>query len=432
MLGPRHRRVPSHRLTQQQEADRENARTVTQAGAFAFDARLETGISYTVALVDPAMPCTLRNQSGVIAGADAAVELTCTVPALASVVVSGVAPAVTLAPDTTDYVVDLPLQQSAVTLTATVATAGDTLTIAGTDVASGAPSQAFALSLGDNPVDIVVENHVGWQRTYRLKLSAQHDKALAKERDAALFAAIRAKDTEAVRAALAAGANVNARKTVNGHPKLRPLHLVLLVGRLDIAELLLAAGAKIDGTDADECTPLHYACHSFRRPIDAEEVEFLLARGARVDARNAGNISPLFYAIQKGDLVIAERLIAVGADLGVVTTFGTLMSAAAQGHFEPERDSPFTRGEIFDFLRARGLGIEDPMHFDLASKTIVPSRGDSLLHIASRSANLGVVQRLIAAGVALNQPFDGKTPLAAARQKGYTAVADALAAAGAT
>jgi hypothetical protein len=144
--------------------------TVTQAGAFAFDARLESGTSYTVTLVDPAMPCTLRNQTGVIAGADAAVELTCTVPALASVAVSGIAPAVTLAPDRTDYVVELPLLQSAVTLTATVATAGDTLTIAGADVPSSTPSQALALNLGDNDVDIVVENHVGWQRAYRLNL----------------------------------------------------------------------------------------------------------------------------------------------------------------------------------------------------------------------------------------------------------------------
>jgi hypothetical protein len=71
---------------------------------------------------------------------------------------------------TNDYVVDLPLSQPAVTLTATVAVAGDTLTIAGTPVASGTPSAELALSLGDNPVDIVVENALGWQRTYRLTL----------------------------------------------------------------------------------------------------------------------------------------------------------------------------------------------------------------------------------------------------------------------
>jgi hypothetical protein len=89
---------------------------------------------------------------------------------LASVVVSGIAPVVTLAPGTTEYVVELPLSQPAVTLTATVAHAGDTLTIAGTPVASGTPSQEIALDLGDNLVDIVVENDIGEQRTYRLTL----------------------------------------------------------------------------------------------------------------------------------------------------------------------------------------------------------------------------------------------------------------------
>jgi trimeric autotransporter adhesin len=143
---------------------------VTQDGPFAFATRLEDGASYTVLLVNPDVPCTLRDETGVIAGADTAIELTCTGASLASVSVSGVAPAVTLVSGTADYVVELPLLQQSVTLTASVATAGDTLTIAGTPVASGAPSAEFTLSLGDNPVDIVVENDLGWRRTYRLTL----------------------------------------------------------------------------------------------------------------------------------------------------------------------------------------------------------------------------------------------------------------------
>jgi hypothetical protein len=152
-----------------QGADAERL-TVTQDGTFAFASRLEDGASYTVSLVDASLPCTLRDQTGVIAGADAAIELTCTGASLASVVVSGIAPAVTLVPGTTDYVVDVPLSQPAVTLTATVAIPGDTLTIAGAPVASGAPSAEIALRLGDNPVDIVVENGPGWRRAYRFTL----------------------------------------------------------------------------------------------------------------------------------------------------------------------------------------------------------------------------------------------------------------------
>jgi hypothetical protein len=144
---------------------------VTQDGPFSFETRLETGASYTVARVDPNVPCMLRNQTSVIADADTAIELTCTGTSLASLVVSGVAPStVTLVSGTTDYVVDLSLLQQSATLTATVAAGGDTLTIAGVPVASSAPGPEITLGLGDNHVDLVVENEVGWQRTYRLNL----------------------------------------------------------------------------------------------------------------------------------------------------------------------------------------------------------------------------------------------------------------------
>jgi nucleotide-binding universal stress UspA family protein len=124
-----------------------------------------------VVLVDD-VPCTLRNQTDVIASADTAIELNCMSGAsLSSVLVSGVAPPkVTLVPGTTDYVLDLPLLQQSATLTASTATDGDTLSIAGTHVTSGTPGPEIALSLGDNPVDIVVENAHGWKRTYRLTL----------------------------------------------------------------------------------------------------------------------------------------------------------------------------------------------------------------------------------------------------------------------
>jgi cysteine-rich repeat protein len=91
-------------------------------------------------------------------------------PSLASVVVSGIAPAVEILPDTFEYVLDLPLSQQSVTVTATAATLGDTLMIAGVPVASGVPSADIPLSLGDNVVDIVVETPLGVQRTYRLTL----------------------------------------------------------------------------------------------------------------------------------------------------------------------------------------------------------------------------------------------------------------------
>jgi cysteine-rich repeat protein len=91
-------------------------------------------------------------------------------PFLASLFVSGIAPTIEVVPDKFEYVLELPLSQPWVTVTATVATLGDALTIMGMPLSSGAPSTPISLSLGDNVVDIVVESPLGGQRTYYLTL----------------------------------------------------------------------------------------------------------------------------------------------------------------------------------------------------------------------------------------------------------------------
>jgi cysteine-rich repeat protein len=101
---------------------------------------------------------------------DAAGETCDQIPFLAELVVSGFAPTIALRPDEFEYEIDLPLSQSSAMVTVTVATPGDTVSIAGTPVGSGVPSTPLLLDLGGNVVDIVVENSLGGQRTYRLLL----------------------------------------------------------------------------------------------------------------------------------------------------------------------------------------------------------------------------------------------------------------------
>jgi hypothetical protein len=119
---------------------------VTQDGPFAFEWRLEVGASYDVSLTDENTPCTVHQPRSVITRADTAIELTCTGASLASVRVSGGAPAVTLVPGTTQHDMELPLLRLSATVTATVTTEGDTLTIAGAPVASDVPSAPIPLS----------------------------------------------------------------------------------------------------------------------------------------------------------------------------------------------------------------------------------------------------------------------------------------------
>lgn len=144
--------------------------SVTQDGPFAFGTRLRRGDSYTVALVDSALPCVLRDQTGVVTDTDASIELTCTGASLASLVVSNIAPEIPLMLGTTEYTVELPLLQQSVRLMATVAIPGDKLSIEGMSVPSGESSEPLTLNLGDNVIDIVVENGIGWRRKYQVTL----------------------------------------------------------------------------------------------------------------------------------------------------------------------------------------------------------------------------------------------------------------------
>jgi hypothetical protein len=137
---------------------------IAQDGTFAFETQLVDDTNYAVRMAGGDPPCVLRNQQGYMSIADVTVELQCS--SLETLVVAG--SLVTLAPETTEYTVDLLLSQETATVTATVARPGDTLVIAGAPVPSGTPSAPLALSLGDNTIDIVVENDLGWQRTYRL------------------------------------------------------------------------------------------------------------------------------------------------------------------------------------------------------------------------------------------------------------------------
>ncbi len=72
---------------------------------------------------------------------------------------------------------------------------------------------------------------------------------------AALFAAIRGKDIEAVKRLVAAGADVNAVEDLG----YTPLHVAAAGGQTEIVKLLLQRGAAPAVFTADGITPLHSA-----------------------------------------------------------------------------------------------------------------------------------------------------------------------------
>ncbi|MEO1930892.1 MAG: ankyrin repeat domain-containing protein, partial [Pseudohongiella sp.] len=73
------------------------------------------------------------------------------------------------------------------------------------------------------------------------------------------------------------------------------LLLTALNGHMKVAELLIANGANLEGTDNFGNTPLHYAAHHGSKEI----VILLITNSADVNAKDKGGESPLNMAANK-------------------------------------------------------------------------------------------------------------------------------------
>lgn len=139
---------------------------IEEDGAFEFAAALAEGDLYSVTLMDEP-PCVLEDASGQVEGAIPPVSLACESVLLDALALSGAtAPELDFAAAQHAYEAEVSLLQQFVHVTATAASEDATLTVNGTPVASGAPSEPIALALGDNHIEITVTNARGAQRVY--------------------------------------------------------------------------------------------------------------------------------------------------------------------------------------------------------------------------------------------------------------------------
>lgn len=120
--------------------------------------------------------------------------------------------------------------------------------------------------------------------------------------------AIVTRDSDAVKAHLAAGTDVNAADA-NG---ITPLIAAVTSGQHDVVQLLLSAGADINARGPEDRTALIYA-------IQAEQPEmalFLLEqKGVDLEARESHGSTPLVEAIAFHQMKVLEALLERGADI---------------------------------------------------------------------------------------------------------------------
>lgn len=111
------------------------------------------------------------------------------------------------------------------------------------------------------------------------------------------------------------------------------LHLAAFFGHIEIARLLLAAGAPLEvaSTNSHKNFPLQAAASGCR----AEMVRFLLENGADANCRNSpSRVTPLHHAAACGHLEIVKTLLLIGADPKATDSEGRTprVIAEAKGH----------------------------------------------------------------------------------------------------
>jgi uncharacterized protein len=184
--------------------------------------------------------------------------------------------------------------------------------------------------------------------------------------NAQLLVAARNTDAEAVKKSLARGAVPNSRNRLGK----TSLYISIEKNRIDIAQILIEAGADVNLPSLEKATPLIAASYAGSLPF----VDLLLQHGAKHEPTDRLHKSALVYAAGMGHTAVVERLLQAGApiDQAPVDALTPLMWAAGQGH-----------AETVKFLLAKG-----------ANKSLQDERGLSALQMAEQGSHAAIVALL--------------------------------------
>jgi uncharacterized protein YgiM (DUF1202 family) len=145
-----------------------------------------------------------------------------------------------------------------------------------------------------------------------------------------LILAVQADDLEEVKTLISKGKRVNVKdKNYDGNS---PLHFAVENGNLEIAEVLLNAGAKINFKNSEKRTPLMM----LDEDATPELVNLLLRHGATIDFTDKKKNTALILSAAYADKDVVQTLIGAGANVNAVNKQGetALMNAAENGETE--------------------------------------------------------------------------------------------------
>jgi len=207
--------------------------------------------------------------------------------------------------------------------------------------------------------------------------------------------------------------------TRESHPRSvgKPSLGTATIGRLALgviaASILYAAPA--DAQEVQQTVPaVGQDIHQAIRNGDAEQVRAILERDAATIHVRQGGILPLHQAVRQGNLMIAELLLAKGAD---VNRFG-----ADATEFSPHEATPVTEAIRVGRMDMVRMFVEQG-----ADLSRVTSYGETYLHFAVFANRKEAVDLLIDHGIDVNvKKRGGLTPLHLAAVMGYDGIVEML------
>jgi ankyrin repeat protein len=149
---------------------------------------------------------------------------------------------------------------------------------------------------------------------------------------------------------------------------------------LEMSDLLLRAGAKVNAADDDGVTPLSLAVENASLPM----VEKLLKAGADANAVRSSGLTPLMTAVHTGNVEVVKALLAHGAEVNAMTNKSR---ATALMWAIGDRNKEIAK-----------LLID--AHADVHA---VGAKGLTPLLLTARNGDIEMVKMLIAAGVNVNE-----------------------------